>query len=276
MFKLTNYKYFYVNGSSHTMGGGLEELSLREIGATELYRKRYGVSWQNRSEVNWATRLSEITKIPVINESQCGGSPDRSIRMTYDFIYKNWKDKDNFFIILEYPDSSRCDVYYRPLDSYFIVNTHPKQKDTLLYATREYWSIDKKIVDNDREYQTFFSEWVKNHFNLEKKIIQDEKEFIGLYSFCKLNGIPVFLMRNNYFLFNELVDNNDIIPDGPIFDWCIKNKLSIKDEVGIFEDGLIDDHPGYFGHIEYAKRLSMFLGFTNDFPRYPSINKSLL
>jgi len=272
---LSKYNYFYVNGSSYTQGGGLEELKLRPIGATKLYKEKHNVTWKNRGEVNWAARLSEIINVKCINESSCGGSPNRSVRMTYDFIHKNWEDKDKFFIILEYPDSSRCDVYYKPLDSYFIVNTYPKTEE-LQYAIREYWSVNKKIKDNDSEYQNFFKNWVDNHFNMERKIIEDEKDFIGLYSFCKLNNIKIIVMRNNYFLFKDLIDPNDIIPDGSISDWCYVNKLTIFHEVGQFDDGYIDDHPGYFGHIEYAKRLSNFLGWVGGYPNYSKITKQLL
>ena len=97
----TKYKYFYVNGSSHVEGGGLEEMSLVKNSVIPFYEKKYNVSWKTRKDVNFGTRLSEIINVKCINEAKCGGGPERVIRMTYEFIYNNWKDRNNFFIILE-------------------------------------------------------------------------------------------------------------------------------------------------------------------------------
>ena len=54
------YNYFYVNGSSHCEGGGLEESDIRGFGAHALYKKLYNVNWKNREEVNFGYRLSKI------------------------------------------------------------------------------------------------------------------------------------------------------------------------------------------------------------------------
>lgn len=267
------YKFFYVNGSSFTQGGGLEEPKIRPESSRYEYEKHHDVTWSDRSEVNWAARLSEIINIPVINESRCGGGIDRSTRMTYDFIYKHWEDRDKFFIILENPDSSRCDVFYTKLDKYFIVNVDTKKNPSKLgYATRDYYNPDI----NDVEHQSIFSDWVDRHFKLEEKVLSDEKNFIGLYSFCKLNNIKVYVMRNNYFIFENIIDKNDIIS----FDesskcdsiniWCRNKNLLIRDEIGPYGKNIMDNHPGYFGHIEYAKKLSEFLGWKEDFPEYPT------
>ena len=84
MIDFSKYKFFYVNGSSFTEGGGLEEPEIRTTSLIPIYEKEYGVTWKNRAEVNWGKRLSEIIGIPCINEAQSGAGPMRSIRMTYD------------------------------------------------------------------------------------------------------------------------------------------------------------------------------------------------
>jgi hypothetical protein len=274
----SKYKFFYVNGSSHTIGGGLETSKIRSKNSVKSYNEKYGVIWDDNYCVNWPYRLSEIIKIPVINEATSGAGPDRSIRMTYDFINKHWKDRDKFFIILENPDSSRCDVFYKKLNSYFIVNTQTTT-DKLEYATREYFN--KKI--DDSMHQSDFNDWVNRHFKLEEKINQDEKSLIGLYSFCKLHNIKIYLMRNNWSIFTDIICDSDIINFDKskkdnfdsIFEWCERNKLLIIDEVGIY-DNFYDKHPGYFGHIEYAKKLAKFLGWSSEYPKYPIYKKAIL
>ena len=65
----------------------------------------------------------------------------------------------------------------------------------------------------------------------------------------------------NDFYFNDTYDIKDIIifeENGlsDILTFCKKNKLTITDETNGEHQ---DFHPGYFGHLEYAKELSKFL-----------------
>ena len=47
------YETFYVNGSSHSQGGGLEGPEIREESVFPLYQKKWGVKeWGKRSELN--------------------------------------------------------------------------------------------------------------------------------------------------------------------------------------------------------------------------------
>jgi hypothetical protein len=260
------YKYFYVNGCSHSQGGGLEEPSIHHKSVRPIYEELYGVTWENRSEVNYGKRLSDIIGVRCINESESGSGVDRMVRKTYDFIYKNWGERDKFFIILEVPDSSRSEVLYAPTKEYFIVNSHYcEQKDNFKFisATREYNNV--KYSNSDFEKQEFFKTWFNNHFDCEEKLKSDEKLFIGLYSFCKLNGIKIFVMDTTFI--TECFDKKDVLDFdnmGYGYDlhrWCEKNKMTICDETnGRSHDG----HPGYFGHIEYAKKLAEYLMNLDD------------
>lgn len=269
------YNFFYVNGSSFTEGGGLEEPKLRDKSLRPYYEKYYNVSWKDRSEVNWAGRLSQIIKIPVINEAKSGGSITRGIRMTYDFIYKNWEKKDKFFIILENPDPSRCDVYHKKTNSYFLINTDPKT-EKLLYATRNYYDIENRIEDDS--LQDIFNNWVDNHYSTENEMIENEKALIGLYFFCKSNGIKIIIMNNTFTLFDNVIDNSDIVffekkNDDGIHNFCIRHELTIFDEINSFGAKTNDRHPGFFGHIEYAKRMANYLGYDEKFPDFPIYSK---
>jgi len=255
------YKFFYVNGCSFTEGGGLEGPELNSKSVVPLYKEKYGVTWNSRNEVNYGKRLEEIIGIKCINDSKSGAGVDRVIRTTYDFIFDNWKDKDKFFIILEKPNSSRSDVFYNKNKKYYIVNCSAQKDKNFKFenATIEYYN--KKYEENLEDLE-IFKNWFKNHYDFQEKILQDEKSFLGLYSFCKLHSIKLFIMQPNNFIFVDCFDEKDIIKfsgkenTGSIYEWCCENKMTIKDELnGLSNDG----HPGYFGHIEYAKELSKFL-----------------
>jgi hypothetical protein len=260
---LSKYKYFYVNGSSYCEGGGLEEPDIRSDSVIPEYQKQFGVSWLNRSEVNFGKRLSDIINIHCINEAKCGGGMERLVRKTYDFIDTHWLERDEFFLILEKPDSTRSEFYFNEIGDYFISNSNfigEERKLEFGYATRSYF--DSGVYEIDKKYQDKFKQLFFDFFNLEENIKKNEQQFIGLYSFCKMNNIKVFVMSSNDFYFKDCFDDNDIISftkhnkGDDIAGWCKNNNLLIKDEVG---ENYKDFHPGYFGHLEYAKELAKFL-----------------
>jgi len=260
---LTKYKYFYVNGTSHCEGGGLEEPEISDHSILGEYQKKYNVTWNNRSEINFGQRLSEIIGIPCINEGKCGGGMERLVRKTYEFIDKNWYEKDKFFLILEKPDSTRFEFFFNETKDYYISNSNFTGLNSELefsYSTRSYFDEYKNEID--KKYQDKFKQFFLDFFNYDENLKKNEQQFIGLYSFCKINNIKIFLMSPNDLYFKKCFLRDDIISftkynyDSDIWNWCKKKKLLIKDELSD-ENG--DFHPGYFGHIEYAKELSKFL-----------------
>lgn len=260
------YEAFYVNGSSHSQGGGLEGPELKNDSVFSLYKKKWGVSkWGDRSELNFAARLSELIGIPYTNEAESGGGTERAVRMAYDWILENWERKDKIFLILEHPDPSRFEVYYRPLDSYFILNSSINPGKGLAIfesAVRKYYNDSTDMMNEDKRLEFLFVKWFNNHANVKENWKTIDRDFVGLYSFCKVNGIKMFPMTANSFIFRESFDKNDIIKFGndeknyDICSWAFNNQKTIQDEL----DGEVPDkHPGYFGHIEYAQLLKTFL-----------------
>ena len=212
----SKYDFFYINGASAFEGGGLEESNIKPNSYEPLYKKKYNVSWKNRTEINFGKRLSEIIGIPHTNDAISGCGTDRLVRTTYDFIFKNWNNKDKFFIIIEPLDASRSDIFCNEINDYFIVNSGiQNEKLEFAYATREYYN--KKYEAFDNKNQKIFKEWFDRHFNLYEKTLNDYKIFLGLYSFCKLNDIKIYVMNleNIDSLFNHIlvncIDKNDII-----------------------------------------------------------------
>jgi hypothetical protein len=265
------YNFFYVNGCSYVEGGGLEEQSINDGSIIKYYEEKYGVTWNNRKEVNFGTRLSQIIGIPCINGAKCGSGTDRVVRTTYDFIYENWDNRDKFFIILENPDPTRSDVYLRDVNDYLIVNAYYKHETNQHYfgeSTLEYYNKESRKVDY--LYRDKMISWFENHYDFEQKMIQDDKSFVGLYSFCKMNGIKVFVMSKTNFHFMSCFEKGDVInfnekyyynKSYDINNWCRERKHTIQDEIPNNSD---DGHPGYFGHILYAQNLARFLGWTGD------------
>lgn len=260
------YEKFYVNGCSHSQGGGLEGPELRDDSVFTLYKEKYGIQkWEDRTRLNFAHHLSELIGIPHLNEAESGGGTERVVRMSYEWILDNWDIKDKIFLVLENPDPSRFEVYYRPLDKYFIVNTSvndDKGNATFVSAVRKYFNNSIEDSNEDKRLEFQFLKWFNVHANIKENWKKVERDFVGLYSFCKLNGIKIFPMTGNSVTFRECFDKNDIVKFGndeknyDICSWASNNKKTIQDEL----DGKSSDrHPGYFAHKEYAELLKNFI-----------------
>jgi hypothetical protein len=281
---LSKYKYFYVNGCSFTEGCGLEGPEKRDDSKMSYYEHLYNIRWKDKLDVNYATRLSQILNIPCVNDAACGAGLDRMIRTTYEFINQHWEERNEFFLILEKIDPFRSDVYYAPEKKYYIVtSTHFRDKNEthFQHATTRYY--EKDLMEENDKKQNIFRNWFYNHYDVEEKYLQDERAFVGLYSFCKQAGIKVFVMSPNTIYFPDIFDKEDIVSfdgkykdnfDDP-YNWCLRNKLTITDELELTkkEKKLWDYHPGYFGHIEYAKQFAKFLGCQNNSDFLPKKNK---
>lgn len=259
---LEKYKYFYLNGYSFCEGGGLEEPNIKDGSYLPIYEEKYGITWKNRGDVNFGKRLSDIIGIPCVNDSKSGTGVDTMVRKTYDFLYENWDDKDKIFLILEKIDPSRSEIYVNDIKDYFIVNTHYDdniKEQVFEGATREYFN--RSFKDYDKTQEDKLRTWFKNHYNFEEKLKQDEKAFVGLYTFCKVNNIKVFIFGEFDYYF-DIYQKEDIIKFGDyktVYQWIESKELTISDELG--EPGR-DNHPGYYGHIECAKYIANFLGWS--------------
>lgn len=256
------YEKFYVNGCSHSQGGGLEGPELKEDSVFEFYKEKYGITkWEGRDKLNFAARLSELINIEGINEAESGGGTERVVRMAYEWILDNWEIKDKIFLILENPDPSRFEVFYKPLNEYFIVNSNWKDDKVGEYvsAARKYFGHTNS---EDYVLSSIFMKWFTNHADIKENYKRIERDWVGLYSFCKMNDIKIFLMTGNSVTFRDCFDKKDIIKFGndeknyDISSWAFNNNKTIKDEL---EGKSPDGHPGYFGHIEYAQLLKEFL-----------------
>jgi len=264
--KLSKIVKFYVNGTSHSHGGGLETPEEREDSVRPIYHQLFPAlvdTTTDRHHLNYAAHLSTILNIPFDNESECGGGMQRMVRMTYEWIYHHWQHRENIFIILENPDYSRMEAYYKPRNSYYIINTNPILK-RFEKATRRYW--DSNVREADEELHTYWNLYYNTHIDIVEEIKKNQSALIGLYSFCKQQGINCFIM-NDFIMppWQDVIDPKDIITfqlpngqriTGDIYEYCLEKKLTISHELGGRAE---DEHPGIFGHQLYAKELAKWI-----------------
>jgi hypothetical protein len=72
------------------------------------------------------------------------------------------------------------------------------------------------------------------------------------------------MMHNTFSFCPNVIDDRDIVffekrDYDDIYNFCSRHKMTISDELSKFGIKTNDNHPGYFGHIEYAKKLYKFL-----------------
>ena len=109
------WKQIYVNGSSFSDGYGLNISEYLEV--LNKYNGEYPSHKENSKVLNkfknknsWPGILESLINIPVINEASFGGSFERVIRMSFDFIFKQ-KDPTETLFILEVPNCERYDFW---------------------------------------------------------------------------------------------------------------------------------------------------------------------
>jgi hypothetical protein len=77
-------------------------------------------------------------------------------------------------------------------------------------------------------------------------------------------------MNHTEIYFKECFNSEDVIKLNDVLTFCKKHDLIITNETyGEFSDY----HPGYFGHIEYAKELSKILGWEGEYPNFPEYKR---
>lgn len=246
---MNNIDLIYTNGCSFTAGGGLEPPDTRKDSVMNHYVSNHNVKpWKHEKEIAWPQRVSDILGIPVVNESTSGGGLARVTRMTYDFIHKHWDKKDKLLLLLDIPFGMRLDVYYKPLDSYLIVNHNDSGGSPYgtYYGTTEYFrESDEETNMNDQKTRDidFYCNTFLNLLDFDKN---EKNNLLGLVFYCLQFDIKIQLMGYNDFL-NHL-DEILFIKEYP-FNYCNERKLTVMDEAKLNNDS----HPGYFGHKEYGQ-----------------------
>lgn len=235
------YKKLYINGCSWTDGDVLDLTGLTQMGTGRNY--------------SYPKLVAKKFKLLLTDESRYGGSINRIIRMTWDYIIKEKNLIKDTIFILEIPNGFRDEIYSTEFEKYFNITggllSNPEDKT----ETSDEWNFIKKDVIN-------------NYYNFHDFELFDKKEsinFMSLISYIKTNGGLVYLLQPYDFInrmgryngiFNDTISDNDIIKLKHtsflkeeyylIQDMCEYEKLSIGDELN---NGKKDTHPGISGHL---------------------------
>ena len=265
-----NIAKIYCNGCSHSAGGGLEiNRTLKNNSkVVDYYLSKYNIRWENINEILYSTIRSNKLNTESVNEAASGGGTERVIRMAYDFVKSNWKNKEQLFLILELPSLGRLDLYSSKLNDYIIANLHFKNNDYYdnsingLYGTRGYYKDEygndnlKVVIALKSYYDNFFSK--KTYFlNLSRQI----NTFFGYLKSNKIKYIffgGEFLptIDAEYTKYNslKLEVGKKIIND--FHQFAVETNSTIAEECDFLTDDL---HPGYFANKNFGNLLSDYI-----------------
>jgi|TARA_B100001093_G_scaffold514675_1_gene589261 hypothetical protein len=263
---MKKFKRLYTNGSSVTHGWPLCHSRY-----FDSYGEFYGIKpWKvvggeeqldSRININWPSRLAETMGVELIDESRGGGSSMRAMRMCMEYINKNLDSIDDTLFIIETTSGFRDEIYSNRLDRLFNVVTSN--------------CIDPKDCTDDindrakikEELESYFKYFVNenHHYNKEANY------FIGFFSLLKQMGCEFFIINQaikghtekHYKQIYETLGVNDKIVKWDDTDCMVhwywkEKKLHIGNDLEK-HNGDTDYHPGYFGHIEIAKKLHKWI-----------------
>lgn len=252
--KISKINQIYVNGSSFSAGGGLEPTELsryREV--LEDYCYKFNLEkWNHEKEVAWPQRLSDKIGIPSINESLQGGGPQRTLRMTYDFIKNNWEQVHNTLFLIEIPNGVRLDLYHKSVDDFLIVNRNDSGEtdDSFsFYGTVDYYRPTDDFKNNEENITSDVNFFMNTFYNPSVDEDISMNGYLGFISFCILNKIPMKILgiENKFKKFFPNTLFKEYFVKSP-WHYAEENNQLIVDDLPHVEDR----HPGYFGHISYA------------------------
>lgn len=266
---MKNISLIYCNGCSHSAGGGLElnrKLSDNVTCIRDYYNKRYGVYWNTQEEITYSHRLANIIGCDVINEAASGGGSGRVVRMAYDFVQKNFKNKDKIFLILELPSLGRLDLFSKVLNDYIIANIQYLNNDYSDDSIQQFYACRKYDIDGD--FEKIGSENIKtylNNFHTRKseytKIVRELNTF---FTYLKYHNIK-FIFTNGEFnpsidstikLSNQINFKVGNITITDFHQFSVDTKSTIAEETDLLT---LDLHPGYFSHLRFAEHLNEFI-----------------
>ena len=249
----------YVNGCSHTAGGGLYD-----EGTKELYEEIYGLTWKTEREVNYPKLLSKHFNCDLIDDSRCGSGAPRLVRKTFEYIFKVGLEqaKKTLFIFQINTPVHRLEYYCSEINDYLIVNVQYEDDGSFKYVTAVDSHSKNEWINNPKFYEGEITENIK----LQLKKYHDplaylekiHNEVIGLFSYLELHNIEYFFGFDTGNIPKPVNESRRINIEGDqtIIEYCSRKKLRICEETN---NRSIDGHPGYFGNKEYSEKLIGFL-----------------
>jgi len=249
----------YVNGCSHTAGGGLYD-----DGTKELYEEIYGLTWKTEREVNYPRLLSNHFNCDLVDESRCGSGAPRLVRKTFEYIFKVGleKAKKTLFIFQINTPVHRLEYYCSKINDYLIVNVQYENDGSFKYVTAVDSHSKNEWINKPKFYEGEITENIKkqltDYHNPLAYLDKIHNEVIGLFSYLEQHNIEYFFGFDTGNISKPVNEDRRINIEGfdTIIQYCYDKKLTIADETN---GRSIDGHPGYFGNKEYSEKLIQFL-----------------
>lgn len=262
--KYVKFDTIYVNGSSLTAGGGLDQpLVKRE------YKRLYDVEWNDEKDVTYPKYIADYFNCKLIHDAYSGSGAPRLVRRTYEHIQKIGIEKaqKTLFLFEITSPVHRVDQYYNVIGDYAITNVRyddnnlgelssiqihkTTTRDNITYP---YEFFEGKITEETKQY-------FKKYHNPVMYVEKYRGLLVGLFSFLEKNNIEYFYwfdddsMKNPYGYFYDPLDKKRDLKFESyncVNQFCTNNKKTIKDEV----PGITDDrHPGYFGNKLFSEQV---------------------
>lgn len=242
------FNKIYANGCSFTCAGGLNWPECQKI-----YKNYLNIDIINHMDFAYPNILSKKLGVDIINESVCGGSINRMVRTTYQYIFKNKNDLKNTLFILEVPPSWRDEFYSNILNR--TINITPNSINNKNDRTDVANGYD--INDMDKIYKQI-KEYFFNFVDIDYDMFKFTTNLFGLLSYIKMNNWNYLLLDcgtfNNFIKHNNLDnDYNYVWIEGmPLCEWISLKDISIKHETN---GKFIDGHSGIYGNHKIAEHL---------------------
>lgn len=248
-------KKIFVSGGSHCIGGGF---NWDEV--IKVYENK-GHVIKNRHDITYPQLVANYFNVEVIFEGAFGGSINRMIRKTYEYILEN--DVKDVLFILELPPGWRDEFYSNELNrmvNITIGNVLSPDDNTEVangYDMNDLHKIHKNISD-------YFYSFIDYNIDRKKWMMN----LLGLLSYFKLNNLKYIVIDTgdfqNFLRTNSKSENEFSLlwfnNGNAMHNWINDEKLTIKCET----EGLSgDEHLGLYGHRLVADKIINYI--ENDY-----------
>jgi len=236
-------EWLYVNGCSFSCAGGLDIPEVKD-----LYLEK-NITIDNHLDFAWPTILSKKLNINLVNDSVQGGSLNRLIRTTYEYLIKT-NFSNNSFYLLELPPIWRDEVYSTKYKR-FVNITHGNLKNPEFDRTEEVNGNSKKeFIKIHTNLLNWFDSFID--YDIENK--KTLNNLIGLVSTFQQKNIKFLFLENDNFFRQEFEKLNIEFPYIELQSPFNKTFSTIKNEIGYY-----DGHMGVNGNEKAAERIYEFL-----------------
>lgn len=268
---LYNKKYLYVNGSSISAAGGFEEYKYRTDIRTAYLDKGIELP-KTQIECSYGYHISKELGLELINDSKSGSGIDRLIRTTFDWIIQNSNKVHETIFVLEPQSGIRLDWYVKEWDDYGVLNAHLNEHGKYPFTLVKDWFQDDQMEQqewNDK-YQQSIDSYFDNFFDLDNHFTSEYKRLLWFLSYlnqCKIDyliSIPPMGIDENYSkeIYKHIPKKSNLENifghNTGLWEYSRQNNLLISDEVDH-----TDNHLGYYGNIEIAKKIIEFVKTPN-------------